>query len=391
MLHTLAVSGYRSLRDVVVPLGPLTVVTGANGVGKSSLYRCVKLLASAAQGTLVRDIAREGGFTSACWAGPETISRSMRRGDVPIQGTRRDGPVAMRFGFTSDDFGYSLELGKPSPGVDAFGGDPEIKREVIWAGQTLSRGSILSDRDRRAVKVADDEGRWNPLTNAMPVFESLLTRVADPRSAPEVLVLRDRLRAWRFYDHLRADAEAPARQPQVGTWTPVLAHDGSDVASALATLARVGDGAEAFDALVEDAFPGCTVDAMDVGGRFVLAMRQPGLLRPLLAPELSEGTLRYLMLLVALNTPSPPELLVLNEPEASLHVDLLPSLARLIALAAVRSQVWVVTHSAVLSDALTEEGATCHVLEKDTGETRIRGQGLLQKPDWSWPARSRGG
>lgn len=55
----------------------------------------------------------------------------------------------------------------------------------------------------------------------------------------------------------------------------------------------------------------------------------------------------------------------------------------MIALAAVRSQVWVVTHSA----ALAEEGALCHVLEKDTGETRIRGMGVLETPDWSWPRR----
>ena len=60
-------------------------------------------------------------------------------------------------------------------------------------------------------------------------------------------------------------------------------------------------------------------------------MSQPGLLRPLKAAELSDGTLRYLLWIAALLSPRPPELLVLNEPETSLHPDLLPALARLIA------------------------------------------------------------
>ncbi len=50
----------------------------------------------------------------------------------------------------------------------------------------------------------------------------MMTHCADPHGAPELLRLRDDMRAWRFYDHLRTDREAPARRPQVGTYTPVL-------------------------------------------------------------------------------------------------------------------------------------------------------------------------
>jgi predicted ATPase len=46
MLNTLAVSGYRSLRDLVVPLGHLNLVTGPNGSGKSNIYRALRLLAA---------------------------------------------------------------------------------------------------------------------------------------------------------------------------------------------------------------------------------------------------------------------------------------------------------------------------------------------------------
>ena len=60
MISTLAVAGYRSLRDVRLHLGGLTVVTGANGSGKSNLYRALRLLADCARGEVVGSLAREG-------------------------------------------------------------------------------------------------------------------------------------------------------------------------------------------------------------------------------------------------------------------------------------------------------------------------------------------
>src|SRR5712691_12234136 len=81
MLTTLAISNYRSLRDLIVPLGRLNVITGPNGSGKSSLYRALRLLADTAQGRVLPSLAREGGLQSTLWTGPESISRSMKRGD----------------------------------------------------------------------------------------------------------------------------------------------------------------------------------------------------------------------------------------------------------------------------------------------------------------------
>ena len=80
MLTTLAISNYRSLRNLIVPLRRLNVITGANGRGKSSLYKALRLLADTAQGRVVTSLAREGGLQSTLWAGPESISRAVRRG-----------------------------------------------------------------------------------------------------------------------------------------------------------------------------------------------------------------------------------------------------------------------------------------------------------------------
>jgi predicted ATPase len=87
MITKLAISGYRSLRDVRLALGALNVVTGANGSGKSSLYRAVRLLADIAQGRIIQSLAAEGGLHSTLWAGPESFSRGMKKGEQPVQGT----------------------------------------------------------------------------------------------------------------------------------------------------------------------------------------------------------------------------------------------------------------------------------------------------------------
>jgi predicted ATPase len=137
---------------------------------------------------------------------------------------------------------------------------------------------------------------------------------------------------------------------------------------------------------VDDAFPGSRATVRFASGWFELDVEQHGLLRPLKAAELSDGTLRYLLWVAALLTPRPPGLLVLNEPETSLHPDLLPALGRLIAQAADRSQVLVVSHAGPLIDALQSQPA-CRsiVLEKTFGQTLVAGDD--DQPRWQWPAR----
>jgi len=319
MLTVLAVSNYRSLRDLVVPLGRLNLVTGPNGSGKSNLYRALRLLADTAQSRVVPSLAREGGLQSTLWAGPESISRAVRGGDDPVQGTTRKHPVNLRLGFASDEFGYLIDLGLPPSGGSAFALDPEIKRECIWHGTKLRPSTLLVERRGPVVRIHGDDD-WSLVSDSLAAFDSMMTQIADPRNAPEMLLLRESIRAWRFYDHFRTDAESPARLPQIGTRTPILGNDGSDLAAAIATR--------------------------------------------------------------------PPALMVLNEPETSLHPDLLPALARLIARVAQNTQVVVVTHAEKLIVPV-EKTAGCNSieLEKKFGETSVVGLKALERPEWHWPGR----
>ncbi len=387
MIQTLAVANYRSLRRLVVPLQALNLVTGANGSGKSNLYRALRLLAETAQGGLIASLAREGGLPSTLWAGPESLGRSVRSGAQPVEGTVRREPVSLRLGFAESDFGYAIDLGLPGPPSSAFSLDPVIKSECIWSGPFFRPAALLVDRHGPALRVRDDQGTWKDVPFALPSFDSMMARFADPQHAPEMLLLREQIRAWRFYDHFRTDSDAPARAPQVGTHTPVLGHDGADLAAALQTIREIGDAA-ALDAAVSDAFPGGGVSVRNVDGRFEVEMRQHGLLRGLRAAELSDGTLRYLLWIAALLAPRPAPLLVLNEPETSLHPDLLPALARLIAQTSGRTQVLVVSHSVPMIEAFGRlTGGQTIRLVKELGETRVEGLRDLDAPPWRWPPR----
>ncbi|WP_284751397.1 AAA family ATPase [Arthrobacter sp. efr-133-R2A-120] len=397
----MAISNYRSIRDLTMELHGLDLVTGSNGSGKSSLYRALRLLSECAgsdSGNVVGSLARDGGLSSTLWAGPETISVDMRRGEAPVQGTVRKESVNLKLGFSGDDFGYLVDLGLPVSGFtfgddigrpvpSAFNRDPEIKRELVFSGPVARPGAVLVDRNGAVARLRGEKGEWVELSRRLHAYESMLTEVSDQDRAPEVLRVRDMVRSWRFYDHFRTDHEAPARQAQIGTRTPVLHHSGSDLAAALQTLRETGqDGL--LDAAIGNAFPGSRLRIAVVDGRFSVELQQPGMLRAMAAAELSDGTLRYLMLVAALLTPRPPELMVLNEPETSLHVDLMPALAQLIVQAGERSQLIVVSHSAPLIAALRESGRVHqHELYKDVGETRIKDLGALEGPPWRWPRR----
>ena len=405
MYSVLAVAGYRSLRDVLVPLGRLTVITGANGVGKSNLYRALKLLADCGAGRVVSSLAREGGLSSALWAGPATLGGA-RRGEA-IQGTARAGPISVRLGVAGEDLGYLVDLGLPpqspeSQGRSLFLRDPHLKREAIWSGPVMRPSTLIARRQQGRVSFRDIDG-WSPAPVELPPHLSMLSEYADPGRCPELWAVRADLAGWRFYDGFRVDAGAPSRRPQVGTFTPVLADDGADLAAALQTILEEGRGRVGQH--VADAFDGARLEVVANDGLFDVQLHQRGMLRPLRAAELSDGTLRYLLWLAALLTPTPPRLMVLNEPETSLHPALLGPLARLIAEASGRSQVAVVTHSRPLVDALADlrpglldddpdppgpgrlQEARLVELTKDLGETKVCGQGLMSAPVWEWGRR----
>jgi predicted ATPase len=384
VITTLAFAGYRSLCDVKLAVGRLTAITGGNGTGKSNVYRALRLLVDAANGELARALAKEGGMPSAMWAG-ETPKRTKGKA---TEGKR------ISVGFADEAIAYELRLGLPTePGFDeglgppplgtSFFRDPLVKEETL---RTITNPKVnLLERRNMSAMLRDDEGRPVTFGAQLELGESVLSQLAEPHRYPVLSMVRERLRRWRFYHQIRTDAESPVRGIHVGTRTPVLAHDGSDLAAALQTIGEIGDQA-GLDTAVADAFDGASVLVRyGKDSRFKIEFHTAGVFRPLEAAELSDGTLRYLALLAALYSPRPPELLVLNEPETSLHPRVLEPLGRQIVAAAKRSQVIVVSHAAPLVDAIcSAQDATRIELAKSGGQTVVAGRRPLDEPAWKW-------
>lgn len=164
-----------------------------------------------------------------------------------------------------------------------------------------------------------------------------------------------------------------------------MSGEGDDLAAAVETIREIGDG-EAFDAAIADAFAGAAIELASANAYFDLEMTQHGLLRPLRTAEWSDGTLRYVLLAAALLSPRPPALMVLNEPETSLHPDLLGALARLMARASQTTQIILVSHAGALVEAIaTAPDVRRFTLEKELGETKVRAD--MDEPSWAWPSR----
>lgn len=359
-------SNYRSVRSIRFPTGRLTVFVGGNGVGKTNLYRVLQLLQASAAGTLSRELAAEGGMQSAVWAGRRRASDPMRIVLSAGLGAANAGEIT---------YSYEVAAGLPSPsGPGAFPLEPQIKEEALHFHHR-GRTTKLLERRGPSVMARDSDGSRVEVSRDLLVSETALGSFDEPQRFPEVHSLRRTMLDWRFYHSLRTDADSALRRPCLAVTSPTMDSNGSNLAAVFATLEHIRRDSADLDRAVDDAFPGATlvVPLPEREATFGMAFPEHPH-RVFQASELSDGTLRYLALAGALLGLRLPAFVALNEPESSLHPDLLEPLARLIVKATERTQIWLVTHSERLAAALAKHGGVQPrtVIKKD-GETWIEG------------------
>ena len=379
---SVGIEGYRSVRRLTFPLKRLNIFIGENGVGKTNLYRGLQLVQAAASDTLTRELAAEGGMESALWAGPRK------------KGEKARIKLHAELGGMGADYAYAAEAGLvQQAGGSVIGAgfmlEPQIKEEdLVFLGG--SRPVIMMERRGPHGFARDDDGARHDLDDDLLPSETALAGLKDPGRYPDLHLVRAAMLGWRFYHAFRTDPQSPLRQACLAVTTPTLSSDGSDLAALFATLAHIRQDTYDLDETIADAFPGARLVIPEPGRTASFGVMYAEFPKRIFqASELSDGTLRFLALAGALLGYRLPPLIALNEPETSLHPDLLPPLGRLIARAAERTQVWVVTHSQVLADALEDAaGVRPRRVHKQGGETLIEGitrLGVVDDDDGQMP------
>ncbi|MBM4074961.1 MAG: hypothetical protein FJ267_04880, partial [Planctomycetes bacterium] len=207
----------------------------------------------------------------------------------------------MSLGFKTEDFTFDIQCGFPQPSMTRFGLDPEIKEESVWHGKVRKPSTTLLDRSPGITWIRDLDGQRVEYPLVLGENESVLSQLREPHRFPELFAIREEVRVWRFYHTFRTDDSAPLRFPQVSVRTPVLSHDGSDLAAALQTILEIGD-ADRLAATISKALPSRSLVILsndDIPQQkspryteLTVGLETDGCARPLVSRELSDGTLK---------------------------------------------------------------------------------------------------
>ena len=293
---------------------------GANGVGKTSILDALSLLASSAQGRLNAGISENSGLS------------------------------AMRtFGRDADiEFGISMAEPENHPldyalNLRPRGGSYVISRETLSQGRDLPLRIDAHDIDvmyYHEGRIVRPNWEHNPL-------ESSLSQVPKMFRTPEGF--REQLASCTFHHGINVEPRSPVRLPQAMRPAPLPGKNGEDLVSCLYYLRETDpDRFEAVEDALKSAFPSFRkLDFPPVAtGTLAMTWRDKSFAQPLYTHQLSEGMLRFLWIVTLLQSPGLTALTLIDEPEVSLHPELLSLLAGLLREASSRrSQIFVATHS----------------------------------------------
>lgn len=376
LLRSMYAQNYRSLRSIRMDLAGVNVFIGENGVGKSNLYRALQLVQAAVRGTLAYEIAAEGGMASALWTGKRRLEKNFRiRFEIEVLDEER-----------AATFRYRVEAGLRPP-IDAagFAFEPQVKEEELSI-ETGLRPVTMMKRGGPGIMVRGERGRMEEYPEKAMTSETAIALLGDAGHYPEVGAFRRLVDNWRFFHGFRTDRDSALRQPCLAVTSPLLAQDGSNMAAVFATLVHTRGDTVELDRAIASAFRGARLTVPDPGEYAEFGLIFPDFPKRVFQPrELSDGQIRFLGLAAALMSYRQPPLIALNEPESSLHPDMLGPLADMIAQAAKSSQIWIVTHSEALASAVEERcGVRPKRVIRQEGATWIEGMratGLIDEED----------
>lgn len=336
-----------------VELRALNVIIGPNGSGKSNLMEAFELL-RATPSDLLKPVRDGGGVRDWLWKG--AAERPIAEIDAVVDNPEGTVPLRYVIGFT--EVGQRFEI--VDERVENEFPDVGHDRPYLYYCFENGHGVLNVKGNQRHLRHEDID----------PV-SSILSQRKDPDQYPELTYLGNRFAKIRLYREWCFGRYTIPRLPQKADLpNEHLEPDGSNLGLVLNRLRRepavkkrllealqaLYDGIDDFDVQIE----GGTVQVFFHEGRYSVP-----------ATRLSDGTLRYLCLLAILCHPNPGPLICIEEPELGLHPDVLPTLARLLAETAERTQLIVTTHSDVLVDALSDTPEAVLVAERSDRGTEL--------------------
>lgn len=207
--------------------------------------------------------------------------------------------------------------------------------------------------------------------------ETSLSIISSPLIINRAIqIFQRQLADWTVYHDLDVSGGAAIRQPAVARMEKRVDPDGQNLIPVLHTL-YTGD--RDFKKEINSAMRAAFGDDFEelvfppaADQRIQLRVRWKSLKREQSVADLSDGTLRFLLLLTILASPSPPPLIAIDEPETGLHPSMLPIVAEYAVDTATRSQVIFITHSPQFLDTFTSTRPTTTVAKWENGETALR-------------------
>jgi len=361
-IKRISIEGYRRLASVKdVEMRPLTVLIGPNNVGKTSFLDVLSLLAASAVGQMSQKITEFGGITSMLTRG--TASEFT----VDLQADQSPNPSLL----------YHLSL-RPA------GQTYEVAEETLT--QESDRPSPFKHIDSRPANIHYFDPQTQRLVRPNwehDPLESSLSQV--PKMYQQAETFRKRLASLAYYASLDLDVsrKSPLRLPQQMRPATLPGPAGEQLVSCLYCLRETNR--ERFDMIQEtltSAFPG--FERMDfppvAAGTLALTWKERHFPTPIYMHELSEGTIRFLWLVTLLQSPGLTEITLIDEPEVSLHPDLLRLLVDLLREASSRTQLVVATHSDRLVRFL--KPAEVLVCDCEDGNTAMRWGDSFELDKW---------
>ena len=348
-------------------LGPLNVLIGPNGSGKSNLLHVLELLRSVPS-DLDAHVVKTGGMSEWLWKGPD----SRDTGTVEIT---LDGVAGSQVG--SGGIKYMLSLrGNPVGQIAA------IADENVWmkvdGGEWRRVYGLNGGRPVVAARRPDQpyEGREDVELKAgeFSIVKSVIAQLQDVGTYPEISFLNLCLGTIHLYSVFDVGPESPLRRPELTLHLPGrLASNGANLSSVLNGLGKQTSTLEEIERRLREFYPRVKYLRTEVNANTIqTVMHEEGMQTSIPTSRMSDGTLRYLCLLAILCQPEPPALICLEEPEAGLHPDIIPEVAKLLQEASQRTQLIVTTHSDILVDALSDTPEAIIVTERGENGTEFQ-------------------